>query len=73
MLFGEKNDRHDQYRQVGGTSRQKAAGEWGDSKSEHLLGLLPAVGKTGDTVKKYLQEMGLVSLLSRRARLRSPK
>ena len=44
---------------------KKAAGEWGDSKSENLLGLLPAVGKTGDPVKMYMREMGLVSLLSR--------
>ena len=44
---------------------KKAAGEWGDSKSENLLGLLPVVGKTGDPVKMYLREMGLVSLLSR--------
>ena len=36
-----------------------------DSKSENLLGLLPAVGNTGDPVKMYLREMGLVSLLSR--------
>ncbi|MDP2840150.1 MAG: sigma-70 family RNA polymerase sigma factor, partial [Syntrophales bacterium] len=44
---------------------KKTAGEWGDSKSENLLGLLPTVGKTGDPVKMYLREMGLVSLLSR--------
>ena len=37
----------------------------GDSKSENLLGLLPAVGNTGDPVKIYMREMGLVSLLSR--------
>ena len=44
---------------------KKAAGELGDSKSENLLGLLPAVGNTGDPVKIYMREMGLVSLLSR--------
>ena len=37
----------------------------GDSKSENLVGLLPAVGNTGDPVKIYMREMGLVSLLSR--------
>ena len=35
------------------------------AKSDDILGLLPAVGKTGDPVKMYLREMGLVSLLSR--------
>jgi RNA polymerase primary sigma factor len=65
MLFGEKNidiiytDKGEKL------VVKKAAGEWGDSKSENLLGLLPAVGKTGDPVKIYLREMGLVSLLSR--------
>ena len=44
---------------------KKAAGEWDDSKSENLIGLLPAVGNTGDPVKIYMREMGLVSLLSR--------
>jgi RNA polymerase primary sigma factor len=43
----------------------KAAGDWGDSKSEHLLALLPAVTNTGDPVKMYLREIGLVSMLSR--------
>ena len=36
-----------------------------ESKREDILGLLPAIGKTGDPVKMYLREMGLVSLLSR--------
>jgi RNA polymerase primary sigma factor len=65
MLFGEKNIDiiyTDKWEKL---VVKKAAGEWGDSKSEHLLGLLPAVSKTGDPVKMYLREMGLVSLLSR--------
>jgi len=33
--------------------------------SENLLGLLPAVGNTGDPANMYLREMGLISLLSR--------
>ena len=52
---------------------KKTAGEWGDSKSENLLGLLPAVGKTGDPVKMYLREMGLVSLLSREGEVKIAK
>ncbi|OHE22569.1 MAG: RNA polymerase subunit sigma-70 [Syntrophobacterales bacterium RBG_19FT_COMBO_59_10] len=43
----------------------KATEERAESKREDILGLLPAVGKTGDPVKMYLREMGLVSLLSR--------
>jgi RNA polymerase primary sigma factor len=39
--------------------------ERGERKREDILGLLPAIGKTGDPVKMYLQEMGLVSMLSR--------
>src|SRR4030043_1370151 len=43
----------------------KATEERAESKREDILGLLPAIGKTGDPVKMYLREMGLVSLLSR--------
>ncbi|MBU2054423.1 MAG: RNA polymerase sigma factor RpoD [Proteobacteria bacterium] len=43
----------------------KATKERGESKREDILGLLPAIGKTGDPVKMYLRGMGLVSLLSR--------
>ncbi|MBU1966622.1 MAG: RNA polymerase sigma factor RpoD, partial [Proteobacteria bacterium] len=43
----------------------KATEERGESKRMDILGLLPVIGKTGDPVKMYLREMGLVSLLSR--------
>jgi RNA polymerase primary sigma factor len=39
--------------------------ERGERKREDILGLLPAIGKTGDPVKMYLRDMGLVSMLSR--------
>ncbi len=52
---------------------KKAAAEWGDSKSESLLGLLPMVSTTGDPVKMYLREMGLVSLLSREGEIKIAK
>ncbi len=65
MLFGEKNIDIIYTDEGEKLVVKKAAGEWGDSKSEHLLGLLPSFGKTGDPVKMYLREMGLVSMLSR--------
>ena len=65
MLFGEKNIDIIDTDKGEKLVVKKAADEWGDSKSEDILGLLPAIGKTGDPVKMYLREMGLVSLLSR--------
>ena len=65
MLFGEKNidiidtDKGDKLL-VKKSSDERVVG-----KSEDLIGLLPALGKTGDPVKMYLREMGMVSLLSR--------
>ncbi|HBB18213.1 MAG TPA: RNA polymerase sigma factor RpoD [Syntrophus sp. (in: bacteria)] len=73
MLFGEKNidiiytDNEEKL------VVKKAAGEWGDSNSGNLLGLPPSVGKTGDPVKIYLREMGLVSLLSRKGEVEIAK
>ena len=65
MLFGEKNidiiDTDKGERLV----VKKATEERVEIKREDILGLLPAIGKTGDPVKMYLREMGLVSLLSR--------
>ena len=65
MLFGEKNIDIIDTDKGEKLVVKKTADERVDSKSEDLLGLLPAVGKTGDPVKMYLREMGLVSLLSR--------
>jgi len=67
MLFGEKNidivdvDKGDK------VVLKKNADEEADEKEseEALPSLMPTIGKTGDPVKMYLREMGLVSLLSR--------
>ena len=65
MLFGEKNidiiDSDKREKLV----VKKEPEDQVDNKSEGLINLLPAVGKTGDPVKMYLREMGMVSLLSR--------
>jgi RNA polymerase primary sigma factor len=65
MLFGEKNIDIIDTDKGEKLVVKKSTDERVDSKTEDLLGLLPAVGKTGDPVKMYLREMGLVSLLSR--------
>jgi len=65
MLFGEKNIDIIYTDEGEKLVVKKAAGKWGNSRSENLLGLPPVVGKTGDPVKMYLREMGLVSMLSR--------
>ncbi len=65
MLFGEKNidiiDSDKREKLV----VKKEPEDQVDNKSEGLISLLPTVGKTGDPVKMYLREMGMVSLLSR--------
>ncbi len=67
-LFGEKNidiidtDKGDKI------VLKKTVDEMAEAKEEEeeeLLALLPIVSKTGDPVKMYLREMGLVSLLNR--------
>ncbi|MDA8124843.1 MAG: RNA polymerase sigma factor RpoD [Deltaproteobacteria bacterium] len=67
MLFGEKNiDIIDTEKGEKLVVKKSADDhERGDGKGDDLISLLPAVGKTGDPVKMYLREMGLVSLLSR--------
>ena len=65
MLFGEKNIDIIDTDKGEKLIVKKSPDERVDSKTEDILGLLPAVGKTGDPVKMYLREMGLVSLLSR--------
>ncbi len=66
MLFGEKNidiidtDKGEKLVVKKSTDEIAAGAKEGD-----MLSLLPAAGKTGDPVKMYLREMGLVSLLSR--------
>jgi len=65
MLFGEKNidiidtDKGEKLVVKKVTDERMAV------KEEDILDLMATVGKTGDPVKMYLREMGLVSLLSR--------
>ena len=65
MLFGEKNIDIIDSDKGEKLVVKKATEERVESKREDILGLLPAIGRTGDPVKMYLREMGLVSLLSR--------
>ena len=65
MLFGEKNIDIIDSDKGEKLVVKKAADDRVESKRDDILGLLPAVGRTGDPVKMYLREMGLVSLLSR--------
>jgi RNA polymerase primary sigma factor len=65
MLFGEKNIDIIDSDKGEKLVVKKTADDRVENKREDILGLLPAVGRTGDPVKMYLREMGLVSLLSR--------
>jgi RNA polymerase primary sigma factor len=65
MLFGEKNIDIIDTDKGEKLLVKKSSDERVEGKSEEILALLPALGKTGDPVKMYLREMGMVSLLSR--------
>ena len=65
MLFGEKNIDIIDSDKGAKLVVKKAVEERVEIKREDILGLLPAIGRTGDPVKMYLREMGMVSLLSR--------
>jgi RNA polymerase primary sigma factor len=65
MLFGEKNIDIIDTDKGEKLIVKKPTDEMAGIKEEETLGLAPLVGKTGDPVKMYLREMGLVSLLSR--------
>jgi RNA polymerase primary sigma factor len=65
MLFGEKNIDIIDTDKGEKLVVKKVAEERSDTKEEDILDLMSTVGKTGDPVKMYLREMGLVSLLSR--------
>jgi RNA polymerase primary sigma factor len=65
MLFGEKNIDIIDSEKGAKLVVKKAAEERTEIKRDDILGLLPVIGRTGDPVKMYLREMGLVSLLSR--------
>jgi RNA polymerase primary sigma factor len=65
MLFGEKNIDIIDTDKGEKLLVKKSSDERTESKTDDILALLPALGKTGDPVKMYLREMGMVSLLSR--------
>ena len=65
MLFGEKNIDIIDTDKGEKLVVKKTADDLVVSKDDDVLGLAPAMGKTGDPVKMYLREMGMVSLLSR--------
>jgi RNA polymerase primary sigma factor len=65
MLFGEKNIDIIDTDKGEKLLVKKVTDERIEVKEEDLLDLMATVGKTGDPVKMYLREMGLVSLLSR--------
>jgi RNA polymerase primary sigma factor len=65
MLFGEKNIDIIDTDKGEKLVVKKVTEERIDTKEEDILDLMATVGKTGDPVKMYLREMGLVSLLSR--------
>lgn len=65
MLFGEKNIDIIDTEQGEKLVVKKPVEDILPSKFPEALALAPGAGKTGDPVKMYLREMGLVSLLSR--------
>ncbi len=65
MLFGEKNIDIIDTDKGEKLVVKKTADDLVSPKEDDILGLTPATGKTGDPVKMYLREMGMVSLLSR--------
>jgi RNA polymerase primary sigma factor len=65
MLFGEKNIDIIDADKGEKLVVKKIPDDRAETKDEYILDFISAVGKTGDPVKMYLREMGLVSLLSR--------
>ena len=65
MLFGEKNIDIIDSDKGEKLVVKKVTDERLQVKEEDIIDLMATVGKTGDPVKMYLREMGLVSLLSR--------
>ena len=65
MLFGEKNIDIIDTEQGEKLVVKKPVEDILPSKFPEALALSPGAGKTGDPVKMYLREMGMVSLLSR--------
>jgi RNA polymerase primary sigma factor len=65
MLFGEKNIDIIDTEQGEKLIMKKTPEDVPPTKFPEALALAPGTGKTGDPVKMYLREMGMVSLLSR--------
>jgi len=68
MLFGEKNIDiidTDKGEKIILKKTVDEAAEVKEEEEDELLALLPGTARTGDPVKMYLREMGLVSLLNR--------
>jgi RNA polymerase primary sigma factor len=65
MLFGEKNIDIIDTEKGEKLVVKKTTDEMFDARDDDIMGLISGTGKTGDPVKMYLREMGLVSLLSR--------
>ncbi|PKN71676.1 MAG: RNA polymerase sigma factor RpoD [Deltaproteobacteria bacterium HGW-Deltaproteobacteria-12] len=65
MLFGEKNIDIIDTEQGEKLIMKKTPEDLTPVKFSETLALTPGTGKTGDPVKMYLREMGMVSLLSR--------
>jgi len=75
MLFGEKNIDIIDTDKGEKIVLKKTAEEIGEVKEEEeeLTALLTTAGKTGDPVKMYLREMGVVSLLNREGEIEIAK
>ncbi len=75
MLFGEKNIDIIDTDKGEKIVLKKTAEESGEVKEEEeeLTALLTTAGKTGDPVKMYLREMGVVSLLNREGEIEIAK
>ena len=73
MLFGEKNIDIIDTEKGEKLLVKKEPDEHPDAKKDDVQSLLPALGRTGDPVKMYLREMGMVSLLSREGEIELAK
>ena len=73
MLFGEKNIDIIDTEKGEKLVVKKESEETPSVKKDDVLSLLPALGRTGDPVKMYLREMGMVSLLSREGEIELAK
>lgn len=73
MLFGEKNIDIIDTEKGEKLVVKKGSEDAVSIKKDDVLSLLPVLGRTGDPVKMYLREMGMVSLLSREGEIELAK